>query len=157
MGWNYLYISILQRWKWMSNFMPQFMMDAITYPWWDQSKNHVSKGVAGHCDLFTQSFDVEQIAGLKTSWHGKFFFNMGNHSSHKGPVMLSFEIYLMLAVTNCWTNGRVVGDLRRHSTDVTSSEWLIAAISSTVKPVYNDHLMGYFSAFWSSSRWPLAT
>ena len=27
----------------------------------------------------------------------------------------------------------------------------------TVKPVYNDHLMGYFSAFWSSSRWPLAT
>ena len=27
----------------------------------------------------------------------------------------------------------------------------------TVKPVYNDHLMGYFFAFWSSSRWPLAT
>ena len=27
----------------------------------------------------------------------------------------------------------------------------------TVKSVYNDHLMGYFSAFWSSSRWPRAT
>ena len=27
----------------------------------------------------------------------------------------------------------------------------------TMKPVYNDRLMGYFSAFWSSSRWPLAT
>ena len=27
----------------------------------------------------------------------------------------------------------------------------------TAKPVYNDHLMGYFSAFWSSSRWPRAT
>ena len=26
----------------------------------------------------------------------------------------------------------------------------------TVKPVYNDHLMGYFSAFWSSCRWPYA-
>ena len=25
------------------------------------------------------------------------------------------------------------------------------------KPVYSDHLMGYFSAFWSSSRWPRAT
>ena len=25
---------------------------------------------------------------------------------------------------------------------------------NTVKPVYNDHLMGYISAFWSSSRWP---
>ena len=30
-------------------------------------------------------------------------------------------------------------------------------IHGTVKPVYNDHLMGYFSAFWSSSRWPRAT
>ena len=28
---------------------------------------------------------------------------------------------------------------------------------STVKPVYNDHLVGYFSAFWGSSRWPGAT
>ena len=28
---------------------------------------------------------------------------------------------------------------------------------NTVKPVYNDHLMGYFSVFWSSSRWPRAT
>ena len=27
----------------------------------------------------------------------------------------------------------------------------------TTKPVYNDHLMGYLSAFWSSSRWPRAT
>ena len=27
----------------------------------------------------------------------------------------------------------------------------------TVKPVYNDHLMEYFYAFWSSSRWPRAT
>ena len=29
--------------------------------------------------------------------------------------------------------------------------------TDTVKPVYNDHLMGYFSAFWSSSMWPRAT
>ena len=37
--------------------------------------------------------------------------------------------------------------------------WLrIAGASFTaVKPVYNDHLMGYFSAFWSSSRRPRAT
>ena len=27
----------------------------------------------------------------------------------------------------------------------------------TVKPVYNDHLMGYLSALWSSSRWARAT
>ena len=30
-------------------------------------------------------------------------------------------------------------------------------LSCTVKPVYNDHLMGYSAAFWSSSRWPRAT
>ena len=29
--------------------------------------------------------------------------------------------------------------------------------NTTVKPVYNDHLIGYFSVFWSSSRWPRAT
>ena len=29
--------------------------------------------------------------------------------------------------------------------------------SNTVKPVYNDHLIGYFFAFWSSSRWPMAS
>ena len=27
----------------------------------------------------------------------------------------------------------------------------------TVKPVYSDHPMGYFSVFWSSSRWPRPT
>ena len=26
----------------------------------------------------------------------------------------------------------------------------------TVKPVYNDHIMEYLPAFWSSSRWPRA-
>ena len=41
-----------------------------------------------------------------------------------------------------------------------STSWLMVCIyrqSYTVKPAYNDHLMGYSSAFWSSSRWPRAT
>ena len=29
--------------------------------------------------------------------------------------------------------------------------------TNTVKPLYNDYLIGYVSAFWSSSRWPRAT
>ena len=33
----------------------------------------------------------------------------------------------------------------------------ISHITYTAKPVYNDHLMGYLSAFWGSSRWPRAT
>ena len=32
-------------------------------------------------------------------------------------------------------------------------QWLLNA----VKPVYNDNLMGHFSAFWSSCRWSRAT
>ena len=32
-------------------------------------------------------------------------------------------------------------------------QWL--SPTYTVKPGYNDHLMGYFSAFWGSSRWPI--
>ena len=28
-------------------------------------------------------------------------------------------------------------------------------LRQVVKPVYYDHRMGYFSAFWGSSRWPL--
>ena len=43
------------------------------------------------------------------------------------------------------------------------TEFVTSALSvyfvgeNTVKPVYNDHPMGYLSAFWSSSRWPGAT
>ena len=33
-----------------------------------------------------------------------------------------------------------------------SKEYTTFGQFSTVKPVYNDHLMGYFSALWSSSR-----
>ena len=30
-----------------------------------------------------------------------------------------------------------------------AEEFMGRLVTSTVKPVYNDHLMGYFSAFWS--------
>ena len=39
------------------------------------------------------------------------------------------------------------------TSDATNDDKLSAMfVFYTVKPVYNDHLMGYFSAFWSSSR-----
>ena len=56
------------------------------------------------------------------------------NSLHKGPVtrkMFPFDDVIMCSGENSYT--------------------------CTVKPVYNDHLMWYFSAFWSSSRWPGAT
>ena len=30
-------------WKWIGSFAPHYMMDVITYPGCDQSKNHISK------------------------------------------------------------------------------------------------------------------
>ena len=35
-------------------------------------------------------------------------------SRHKGPVMWTFDVPLILARTNCWRNTRVVGDLRHR-------------------------------------------
>ena len=59
-------------------------------------------------------------------------------------------------------DGKVVESFDNKSFE---TEWIrswfqemdILTIVGTVKPVYNDHLMGYFSAFWGSSRWPRAT
>ena len=50
-----------------------------------------------------------------------------------------------------------IGIAWQSKEDAWTSHLAIAAAQlGTVKPVYNDHLMGYFSAFWSS-RWPRAT
>ena len=96
------------------------------------------------------------------------------------PVTRSFDVFFDLCMKNGWVNNCEAGKLRRHRahSDVTNVlqyerrqllsylsydgnlKWngpLIGNCEGTVKPVYNDHLMGYFSAFWSSSRWPRAT
>ena len=44
-----------------------------------------------------------------------------------------------------------------HASIVESRQKYLKKDVRTVKPVYNDHLMGYFSAFWSSYRWSMAT
>ena len=42
-------------------------------------------------------------------------------STHKGPVMQSFDVFFDVALKkNCWTNIQVVGDLRGHDAHVTS-------------------------------------
>ena len=40
---------------------------------------------------------------------------------------------------------------------ITSTKVTVQLQTDTVKPVFNDRLMGYFYDFWSSSRWPTAT
>ena len=61
---------------------------------------------------------------------------------HVGPMNLAIRGATETIVT-ALANGASRSQLNSHG--------------NTVKPVYNDHLMGHFAATWSSSRWPLAT
>ena len=51
---------------------------------------------------------------------------------------------------HCWI---FLAVFSRKSLHVMTSSWYYWYIN-TAKPVFNDHLMGHFSALWSSSRWP---
>ena len=76
------------------------------------------------------------------------------------PALLSLcrgsDISFVVSLNNLWTNCRFASDLRCYDAHViTDMLWIRKSqrsnmILHTVKPVYNDHLMGYFSAFWSS-------
>ena len=57
--------------------------------------------------------------------------------------------------TTCMWKRRYLGML--HSFGLHGVQFNFDTLFDTVEPVYNDHLMGYFSAFWSSFRWPKAT
>ena len=91
-----------------------------------------------------------------------------NKGQWRGALMFSF----ICAWTDSWANNGDAGDLRRYrahydiivmlpvaETGISRPNWLSSMLDEciTVKPVDNDHLMGYFSVFWSSSRWPRAT
>ena len=52
--------------------------------------------------------------------------------------------------------GQVVPKHAKYREESEQDKEGVTTLNSTVKPVYNDHLMGYFSPFWSSSRWPRA-
>ena len=39
---------IIEVWEWISNFIPHFIMDIITYPCWDWSNNMLAKSDPGH-------------------------------------------------------------------------------------------------------------
>ena len=66
-----------------------------------------------------------------------------NKAKHNKTVCIFLGIYCMF--------------LTRPAVNMTLNIIDIYRVRYTVKPVYNDHLMEYFSAFWSSSRWPMAT
>ena len=89
------------------------------------------------------------------------------NSPHKGQWRGALVFSLIYARINDSVNTGEAGDLRSnhaHDDIIVMTPMHYSGQSqhdrcncNTVKPVYNDHLMGYFSAFWSSSRWPRAT
>ena len=50
-------------------------------------------------------------------------------STHKVPVMPSIVFPLLLPWTNCWRNGQVVDDLRRHNAHVNSLQWTLNTVN----------------------------
>ena len=88
--------------------------------------------------------------------------------------MLSGKMAAILSRPQCvnplyteflWSNTNIFFTLF-HSSTLICSRLLLPSLPlryfskfclGTMKPVYNNHLMGYFSAFWSSSRWLRST
>ena len=110
---------------------------------------------------YNKQNDIQSFLYVSLVWYARII------STHKIQVREVFQyndIYLDICVHMpckldfgnmfCLTNCGLDGGLCQH--------WKLPGIvwspilTNTVKPVYNDHLMGYFSAFWSSSRWPRA-
>ena len=94
-------------------------------------------------------------------------------SPTRGQKKQRFGVFLTWAWTGSWTNNPTAVGLRCHDAHVIMKAKSDRSIcfqtpekshhscgteetrrGITVKPVYNDHLMGYFPAFWSTSRWP---
>ena len=74
------------------------------------------------------------------------------YSSHKGPVMWKAFLFYSVIVSAIHSVYRPY--LCSHRWLFNRAPIMECLDQSTVKPVYNDHIMGYFfSAFWSSSRW----
>ena len=74
----------------------------------------------------------------------------GRRAGHQDLTTVQAELRLHLG------EHQLVGktpELRHRGSETV----MVLSIKNTVKPVYNDHLMRHFSAFWSSSRWPRAT
>ena len=96
------------------------------------------------------------ITEVDKSGHALWIFQILKKSNFVSTGMIAIVARLNLVYVFLFKGRRQCQGEWRHNSDalrrVLSSLFLF-----TVKPVYNDHLMGYFSAFWSSSRWPRAT
>ena len=72
MGW--IYVSnhnfngiTVEVWEWISNFIPYFMMDVITYPCWDLSKTMSVKGAPEfHNVVWSKATYSKSLRGIET-------------------------------------------------------------------------------------------
>ena len=107
---------------------------------------------------FSKSFSIRE-PGKYLSWNILLLWNL---ASVEAAMQKSVEFREGRKLLNCQHQNLGFVALWDH---ITYGNIYLGPISifdkmsycNTVKLVYNDHLMGYFSAFWSSSRWPRAT
>ena len=91
----------------------------------------------------------EILIGIQTFSFKKMRLKISSAKWRPFCLGLNVIIKTMCPTTSHNSPEQTHGSLHRYAT--------LSGLLHTVKPVYNDHLMGYLSAFWSSSRWPRPT
>ena len=92
MGWIYLSNQhfngiTVEVWEWISNFIPYFMMDVITYPCWDLSKTMSVKGTPKfHNVVWSKATYSKSLRGIETK---KKPFGASLQWRHNGRVSAS--------------------------------------------------------------------
>ena len=110
------------------------LRDAVHDQWWALRQSRVKRLVHNlHCPI---------PAGIEAG---------GGHIPYWRPYCCSASLVTSLRINS------LVHIFASLFSYVANEMLLFHYFSRTVKPGYNYHLMGYFSAFWSSSRWPRAT
>ena len=85
--WSFWYLSILEVYKWISNFIPHFIMDVITFPYWDWSQTMLVKGApVSRYHLYCQFLDMIfttlwEVAWMRGQKHGGTHIWCGNYTT----------------------------------------------------------------------------
>ena len=112
------------------------------------------------CEIVTKAVVSISIFEANSFAYIYLLFDRSVSFSKQKRVSSDFlETRIMSITGNSWDKGQKKNriSISSFASRVQSYRFCWTSKNCTVKPVYNDHLMGYFPAFWSSSRWPLAT
>ena len=102
--------STVELWKWTSNFIPHFIMDVMTYPFWYLRSSMWAKQAPA---VFYD--DVIKWKHFPCYWSFvRGIHRLSVNSPHKGQWRRALMSSLICAWINGWVRNRKTGDLRRH-------------------------------------------